>query len=911
MLVHLCALPYLLLVVPSLALAGLRGEVRGDVTVSVGRHDASITSDLRYTVSADHDIDTLRFFLYGADDPQDPKVDELLAEREWPRGYAPGSVDVEVDHVGPCTERGDAPANSALRPAAVRAERRRLDLPLPAPLPAGETLCVDLRATVRVPPRFGTFGVSRGVLTLSGGLVPHLVDSTVDGPLLDALPAALDHHLRLTLPRSYEGVISGHVLANRRGGHPAPLPVGITRSEPDSNGTFDLHLLRRPFLTLVVAPRRTLQSLPVDGGPVLWSGEPLRPRQARWIRASVAQVRALLRGRGLPCDEPIVFAEAPMRRLLFEDGDGVVIVSDRALELAEPFWRYHDVHLARAVLTSQVGPLIDATEPARDAPLLRQALPWWLVEDYVKRRWARHQGLRTILQRFSFLPAVDDLLETPAFPFADQIYDDPWSVDPLRADIRRWNRPLRAGRALFLRLEDQVGAESLRSAVSRFRPGSEGPPFFDRLASESGLPVRALVNAFQDDPPAENLRLLPVRRRGDHTIIEVERTGGADDRTEAPVELRISHRRGRKAGEMWLRWDGEGRRKRWDLHAPWPVGAVDLDPRGRVLELGADGLPTKADNRDPARLRATGYAYFLALSGNLGTFDAYGALSLRRAGDQKDHALFRVFANERVRVGGGGTWQHYFGRPRAGRRYEHRISTSFDVSWLEPRYAPTVAPLLLEGRLSWTWDGRAFSFFPSRSGRAHVSVFGGRDLRVDHADERTLAESAFVGFDTEGVRLLPLGPGNVLGLRFRFGAVAGNVAHRRFDLGGLDGVRGVPQGHVRGAALLAGSAEWRHAFVQDLDVRVPFGRLREIQGALFVEGGTLWGRGEGLPPSAAVGLGYGVRVRVDLLGFLPGVAGVDFAWSPRQPDGAWPIPAPVERWPAVPFQVYFVGSQSF
>ncbi len=238
---------------------------------------------------------------------------------------------------------------------------------------------------------------------------------------------------------------------------------------------------------------------------------------------------------------------------------------------------------------------------------------------------------------------------------------------------------------------------------------------------------------------------------------------------------------------------------------------------------------------------------------------------------------------------------------------------SFDLDWLESRFAPTEAPLLIEGRVSWIWDSRAWSLSPTRGGSASVAAFVGRDLMVSGTDTRPLEQSAYVGFDAEAVRLLPLAPGHVLGLRGRFGLVAGNVTHRLFALGGLDGLRGVPEEWKTGQALLLGAVEWRHTFVDDLDIPLPFLRFRALRGALFVEAGAVAPPGSIAPhvEDARVSLGYGLRFFGDWFGMLPGAVGIDLAWSPDVPGGHWPAPLPPAQWPGVPFQVYLVGSQSF
>ena len=90
-----------------------------------------------------------------------------------------------------------------------------------------------------------------------------------------------------------------------------------------------------------------------------------------------------------------------------------------------------------------------------------------------------------------------------------------------------------------------------------------------------------------------------------------------------------------------------------------------------------------------------------------------------------------------------------------------------------------------------------------------------------------------------------------------------------FQLGGIDGLRGYGRKTVRGANAVLGVAEYRVPLVRNIDWYV-FDRifgLRQIDGAAFAEAGQAW-FSSFTDSELKKDVGLGIRVHVDLLGFL-------------------------------------------
>ncbi len=244
----------------------------------------------------------------------------------------------------------------------------------------------------------------------------------------------------------------------------------------------------------------------------------------------------------------------------------------------------------------------------------------------------------------------------------------------------------------------------------------------------------------------------------------------------------------------------------------------------------------------------------------------------------------------------------------------------YAVSWIRPtnvvgldqRFRATDAPLLAEVSAGYVFESRSDSYMPSKGGRFSVTATVGKDFALNGEVQRAIKDTAFLGVDVQAIRLLRLHPFHVLGLKAKAGLVLGNVEHSWFTVGGNRDLRGIPESHLLSPGRISGAVEWRHFFFKDADLPNVLHRVRALQGSFFMEGAVA-AQSLSVAPTKEdlhISIGYGFRWFMDWFGILPATWGMDFAWSPGAPNGLLPIGLPGD-WLEVPFQVYFVGSQSF
>ncbi len=828
----------------------------------------------------------------------EPELNDLTFPRVYPGPFDPGDMVLTGADVEP-VDFGLAPEGTYVR------------LPLDEPVEPGGIAEIDLTFETTVPRRFGTFARHQWMVCLNGGWTPQVAARDDDGAWdLEAPPPAADWALELTYAPDLTAAINGAT----QGSDGAAAGATVAAEALFAPG----HLVfqgRARFLTLVLHRGGTVTTVDTAAGPLTYVGQPPTTRQTRDLRRVAEGALGLLRSLGLPgAADGVVVAEAPLRWKLVEQGEGMVLVSDRFLEVDPSFRRFEQTQLARAVMTDRLLPAAEEVEAHRDAPPVAEAVAWALLPRYLASRYRFNPTAQELLRPLDFIPSVEQFLYAPSYPFADEVLNNPYQFDPLRADIRRYHRGGISPRISLLKVKERVGTLSVDAAATAYvrSLGGDAPaalPFLDRIEADTGGEVRGLWDSWERDLPTMNYRLRVDRQRlgdgGWSTTIGVTRevpdgTPLVRETVEVEATVRAAGRH-RPREQIRLRWDGEGDGTRWTLHTRRRIAVVALDPDFELLEIDPAGFLLRADDRVPRRLKVYPYGYVGAISLSDGTFEAMAGLAGRAAFD--NHNLFsaNAFHSEETMVGVSGVYYRYFGRARDALFRRNRVGLATSMEVLNQRFATvsTAVPLVFTAILSYRYDDSYGSWFPTRGGRLYASVHAGHSVATELPSPGD--SPAFVGALLSGSIRLPLHPRLVLALRGKAGVTTATLPHMQLVIGGSDDLRGLPEhyatGHLKGFTC----AELRWLPVRDLDWRLPLGRLRGIQLVAFVEAGWV---GDGAPRAEemAAGLGGGLRFHFDALGIWPTAGGFDVGWSPRAPRGnllPWPV------------QIYLVVGQSF
>ena len=879
-----------------LAALARAGPLSYAVTGAIADDGAEIrgTATLRYRNQGEAALDHLVLLLYPTRfRTEEEALNDLTRPRVFPGRFSAGDMVLEGVELEP-VEFDLAPEGTYAR------------LALDAPLAPGEEVEIELPFVTTVPHRFGSFGRHAWMVALNGGWSPMVAARGQDGGWdLEAPPPVADWEIDLSYGERWSAVVNGLVQGEGDG-------VGATgRGEAlFMPGSARVWTTGR-FATVVLHRRGQVTVIDTTEGAVTYVGLPLAKGQRRDVAATVETALGLLRAGGLPGSaRGAVVVEAPLRWRLLEQGEGCVLVTDRYLDAEPLVRRFAQTQLARAVITDQLLPHAEGVEAPRDAPAVAEAVSWALLPRYLGLRHRVQLSAQDLLRPLDFLPSVEQFLYAPSYPFADEVLNNPYQFDPLRADIRRYHRGGIAPRTSLLKVKESVGALSVDAAAVDYvgrLAGDEPRPFLGLLADATGTDVRALWEPWEQDVPTVNYALAVDRERLDEgweTRIRVTKEVPEDAPVlPEPVAVRATvPRRGGEPRQRYdLRWDGEDGEVSWVLRTPRRVKRVRIAPTLKLLEIDRGGFVMRRDNALPQPVKIYPSGTIPSVNVTEGTFEAYLGLSGRAAFDNRNLFSGYLAHNEESLLGVGLSYYRYFGRARDALFRRSRLGFHASVDLLNQRFAsvPGQVPLVPVGRVSYRYADVYGGTFPTRGKYVYLSVHAGYAYAT--LLDQPGSKPGFVGFSLAGDGLVPIHPALVLAGRAKVGATSADIPHLKKVLGGNSDLRGLPEGFVTGHFKLFGGLELRWMMARDLNVPLPLMWVRGVQGNLFVEGGWV---GDGAPQADEWhgGLGTGLRFHVDWFGLWPANAGFDVAWSPRAPRGNL-LPFPV--------QIYLVLGQSF
>jgi len=845
---------------------------------------------IRYTNEGAASIDSLVLLLY----PQrfaEPEaiLNDLTTTRVYPGRFSAGGMELPGIDVHPA-EFDLAPAGSYVR------------LPLDEPLEVGATAEIELPFVTTVPRRYGTFGRYRWMVALNGGWTPQVAARAQDGGWdLYAPPPPADWTVDLTYDPAWGAVINGVVQAAIEDTAGAP-GQGTALFSP-GHAVFEG---RGRFVTVVLHRDQRVTVADSPQGALTYVGPPPTDLQRRDLSAVAERALGLLRTADVPgAQDGTVIVEAPLRWRLVEQGEGCVLVSDRFLEVDPNMRRTHQTQLARAVLTDRLLPLVEGVEAPRDAPAIAEAVSWALIPRYLASRYRFNPTAQEVLRPLDFIPTIEQYLYAPMYPFADEVLNNPYQYDPLRADIRRFHRRALSPRVSQLKIKEAVGPLAMDgAAVAYVASLAELAPqrWLERIEARTGTEVRSTWDAWETALPFVDYHLEVQKERDENgwtTTIDVTRAASTDPPLPETVEVRASvpPTRSDPRTRYELRWDGTGDGAQWQLQTDRKVRRVEIDPARKLLELDEQGFILRQDNQKPKRLKFYPWGYVYSLNVTEGTFEGVLGISGRTAFDNRNLISAHGYHTEETMVGLGVGYYRYFGRSRDALYLRNRVGLSLGLDLLNQRFATVEGqlPIGALATLSYRYDDRFGSTFPTRGGRIVVSVQTGNTWFAE------LDEGQFVGTGVTGSILFPVHPRLVLGWRGKAGATTADLPQMQMVLGGNSDLRGLPERYATGQFKLFTGIEWRYLALRDMDLRLPLGRLRAVEAVVFAEAGWV---GNGVPHAEEmhVGIGAGLRFDFAYFGIFPGIGGIDVAWSPRAPMGNL-LP--------LPLQIYLVLGQSF
>lgn len=741
------------------------------------------------------------------------------------------------------------------------------------PEPATGTVTLIARFDVHVPERFGTFSWYEDDLFLTGGWYPLVGSRTAAGEWdLNGDFPRVDATVEVDVPSDHWAIVGGDLSAPAEGDSGRRT---VTASVQD-----------RPHVPLLVADALYVKQ--GEGVRVLQAEKAVR--HARRMRDTAENAIDFLTERHLflstggtaalaPADSLVY--EAPLtRELAFHDAP-IGVLSFRTYRVFPFFWRYHDVHVARATIAAKMRDGIYEKEPGDDAAWVLDAVVWHLAKQFED---TTHEGMRDVrdyARPFSFIPAVDLVLNTPDFPFAAEYYDNWYFTDLVRDDVTRFHHLRPNGRVAFEKLVDLVGAEKAKEVMDAYLVATPEDGGFRKIAERvTGQDLDWFFDQWRAPLPRVNYvleHLLTAQLKNGEWVSQMKLSKTGDDVRE-PVEVR-ARAKGPDAHEKWNSTEGE---KIIELYTDARPVAIELDWRNRLIET------SRRDNRWPPKWRMLLQYAWIDYEFELNTLDAAVGFQFERSNDLRDEIDVGAFLLQQSKGAQLG-YVHSMGPPTFYRGLLHRVGAFLLLEDLDegfaqdglhvvPGFDPQVSEVdaTLGLSLMYRYDSRDDWRFSRFGTRAFLSTEVGTSIRG--------AEARYQLIEGDIVHLRKITDNNVMALQLKGGTFFGTdpadvPLSKLFFLGGIDDARGISAPDIVGPTKFLGSLEWRHFVLHDLDVNLWLQRMRSLQGALFVDTGYISPRTGAVPPMNdwVTDVGYGFRQHYELFGIRPMVLRIDIA----------------------------------
>ncbi|HWE28209.1 MAG TPA: hypothetical protein VHB97_09415, partial [Polyangia bacterium] len=465
------------------------------------------------------------------------------------------------------------------------------------------------------------------------------------------------------------------------------------------------------------------------------------------------------------------------------------------------------------------------------------------------------------------------------------------------------------GKTIYTKLRDLLGTKAV-DVITRAQLG--GAALRPTAEKVRGASLDWFWKQWLGPYPKVDYRFADVRseRLGAHAYRHVARVIKLGDNPPIePVEVRAVDHKGDVVDQTW---DGVGREHTYVFDMPAPLSVVEIDPRGRLVEdLPGSSEDLKFDDRRPPRWKFiyNNFGGLLRFFPTLG-LDLSLDFSLSRILDLRHGLRFVIYRSESTQVGITGSYSYGFGRKITAARLSSGLGVSLGVARIDPSFGQAVGAganpgTLLTASASWGYDDRLFVWEPAKA----LSL--GAAIAVDETvlDNGSALSQGVASAGWESI--WPLADGHGLAVSVGGAITFGDlkIARQMLSGGGEGGVRGYDVATLLGLWRVLGRVEWRHVYTHELNVNLLHSiYVRGIGGAVFAEAGLISPCESYTPDkkSAAVDVGYTLRVFADWFGVSQTTINIDFAVPlvNRELDRAcFGMPADVAN--RVPFGFYF------
>jgi hypothetical protein len=836
----------------------VRPQYRIEATVAVDPPQITGSVEILFTNRSSKTLDHVVLFLFGNRFAvPDSDLNDLARSLVYPEHeFDPGSQELlQVLDDGYRTSFGPVADGSGAPNTAVRVEIR--------PLAPGASRRLHLRFRNQVPRRFGGFGEFEKQLTLLGGWHPYLAALGKDGDWgTESPPPFADFEVLLETAGEVQLVLNGRIADFGR-----PLYARVASTQ---------------FLSLIAAPR--LERFDMDGGDtrIVFLRRPKR-FDHRVVPGPDDHELVLLAAREIIERTPasvgevprlLVIVEAPLRLHLTEQGEGMVVVSDRIFDVFGPLRRFHEAGLAQSIYQESMRMRLAAREPPTDYAWVAEGLGQALARRYMLEIDPERRSLGDWIDMFDFLAAVDRFEKVPKMPFVGTFFERVPQADPLRSRIQTFNAPRPPGGVILAKLHDLIGDPDFDRVVDECLPASL--PL--RRCAERAAPGRGVATLFVQwvgPYPVLNYWIEEVdfnAREYDYFRTTAKLRRDSSRTIAEPVTVRLRTVGG---ADVDVHWNSEGDVALISEPTDKRVYQIQIDPERKLIETRRDDnawLPRMQIVLDSADIEVSSTEFGFAAQ-----------LVARIDQDYRRDFAFTGFYTSRG-IGFAAGPRLHLGKPIDETLFRHNLHGFYSFTSLDSGFDHRQSPdFETTGKLAgfglrYDYTNVFFSQNPSLQ----------RQIRfyLDWYDKALGSDFNYMSWGYNAAGSYPVwGHRTILAAQIINGfshAFGSSVVPNQglYSLGGARSIRGIDFGDDLGRNIFVLRTELRHLLRTELDWNLlDLLILRRTQLRAFVDsGGVSNSAGRIYDVSDwSVGVGIGIGLFYDAFGFIPATAYIEVA----------------------------------
>lgn len=732
-----------------------------------------------------------------------------------------------------------------------------------APLAPGATRTITLRFQTVVPYRFGAFGTFEDQLTAIGGWYPYLAALDADGTWrLDAPPALAEFDVTLTVPLGLDVLLNGNYFSNRPFLH--------------------LHLDAVHYLALVAAPRLLRTETRVGGTPiVLWQREPTHRTSRVSVEPSPTQILLTTledivaqrpRVVPLPATE-VVVVEAPLRLDLTASGEGMTVISDRALKVHWLLRPFHEAQVAQGIYAELMRPALARREPGADYWWVGEGLAHMLGRRFTKETRPGTRSVQDWINLFNIFSIVDRFESAPKIPFVDAFFARARVADPLHQGIATFNRTLPPGHVILGKLHEVLGDGVFDAVIDRC--SSTDLPFRACATAVAGDNLDWLFTQWLRPYPALNydFTAIDLNRAAEHGFrhtVTVERRSSRP--IVEPVTVRLRSIGGRTVD---LHWEGRGDTGQVVGETPGRMWQAIIDPERKLIEDRRD------DNFQPPSPQVVLDTADVEISST--EFGISGLLVGRNRYDyRKDLAAAGFYTNRGIGLTSGA--RAHWGTRIDPTLYAQNLYVFYGYEALDRSFRQKQHPeIRTTGQLASLGARYDYSNVLAFENPTHQSNLR---LYADWYDRDLGSDFNYVDWGAQLALTHPLWTYRSIGALQVIDGFSEPLGRSLvpnqglYSLGGALSIRGIGAEEELGRNIFLVRSEVRHDLYPELDMNLlDVLVLRRTQLRLFADSGRV-GNSAGRVYDVsgfAVGAGTGFAAVYDFMGFFPAVAYIEMA----------------------------------